>query len=112
MEKGKIYNLVGIIILILVILSVIGGLASTMVDSGNAVTQANTCSRYTGVNGETLTYNVTTDLCDNSTDNGVVDASADLPLEGLFSPTGVIWLVVMAALLLAVIGISLKVGKK
>lgn len=105
MDTKIIFYIIGFVVLI----SIIGGTTSTIYDAGEEATYANNnCSETTDVHlGTTLTLNTSDLWCWNSSGSGgnrlhPADITY-LPLQTMFSPTGVVLLVVVASLLIGLI---------
>ncbi len=108
-----------VIVSIIIIFSFVGDSSTELVNSANSITDANNCSRGVDAAGVTLFYNITDKFCYNTTPDatGGKDSIAgqfDLPLNTLFSSSGVVLLVLMAMLLVFVIVVIIKglKGKK
>lgn len=101
----KLKRITLIVIAFTVVLSIIGGMASTIKDSAQAAaTPPNNCSTGTDSAGVALSYNYTNGFCKNSTGDKLYAASTTpMPLQALFNESGIAVLVLMAALLIGVI---------
>lgn len=114
MDKNKIFIAsITIIIAFVVFLKVIGDSVDVLKDSADIASEPNICSRTLGVNGETLHYNYTNKHCDNDTNVSVITTNVlrQLPLNALFSRSGIILLIFFAVLLIYAVG-SLIYEKK
>lgn len=112
MSSDKTKFIVGVVLLIvaiIIIFSFIGGSSAELTSAADSITDANNCSE-----GTDLVYNISDKYCYNSTGtNQIYEAGQyDLPLNTLFSSTGVVLLVLMAAFLIFVVVLVLKFGKK
>lgn len=112
-----ILGIIFLVVIIVVAMSFIGSSSKELTDAADSITDANNCSLGSDASG-TFWYNITDKFCYNST-NVRANATSlyearqfDLPLNSLYSRTGVVLLVMMAALLLVLIGVSLKFFKK
>lgn len=106
-------GIVTLIVAIIIIFNVVGNSANNITDAADAVQYATNCSDGVGVNGESLYYNSTLDLCVNDSKTGANCRNStathyNLPIESLFGASGVLLLVFMAGLLLFVVRIVLK----
>lgn len=103
--KENITKLMLFVITIIVIFSIIGGLGTTVRDGARAATEANNCTA-----DSSLTYNRSAGFCMNSTGNNQYAATVynTLPLLSLFNESGVITLVLMAAILIGIIAYALR----
>ena len=111
--KVVVIALVTLLVAFIVIFSIIGGSSGELRASADSITDANNCSDGTDTTGTTLGYNFTTKYCSNSTGNDLyVAGQYDLPLNALFSRSGVVLLIFMAAILIFLIGIGLHTFKK
>jgi hypothetical protein len=123
MEQGKILSIITYIILgivgIVVAFSVIGGLAPTVTDSANAMAYPSNCSTGLDMNGRAMTFNITDMNCYNmtsATDSNITPVYLagfyTLPLQGLFTPSGVVVLMLMVALFIVLLIAAFKLMKK
>lgn len=112
MDKTKILAIVFFVVLgligLIVVFSIIGSLSPTITDSANSISFPNNCSDGKDANNKVLTFNVTDKQCYNQSASGNVTALYtaalyQLPLSGLFTPTGVVVIILMAVLFLALI---------
>ena len=100
------------VIAVVVAFLVIGGLGSTIVNSSNAMAYPNNCSE--GLADSTLVvFNSSNSQCYflNATRDVTNIQSAklySLPLSGLFTPTGVVIIILMVALFIAIALFILK----
>lgn len=107
-------SIIGIIVLIIVTFSLIGNSAPTLKQAALDISSMNNCSEYTAcLYPATGTYHLKTagDInCSNASngDAGCAVGYYDLPLRSIFSPTGVILVILMAAVLIFLIVVSLK----
>lgn len=102
-----------VIISIITIFYVIGNMSGNIMGAGESITDANNCTEGTDAVNSEYYYNFSDSYCYNSTGQQVyVAGQYDLPLNGLFSGTGVIVLMLMAVVLLFSIKFSLQALKK
>ena len=112
-QKGFLIALVLVIVLFIVVFSIIGGTAENLTDAGDSITDANNCSLGTDAVGSKLVYNISDKYCHNSSGyQEYVAKQYDLPLNTLFSSSGVVLLILMASLLIVLIILALKFGRK
>jgi hypothetical protein len=110
--NAKVNAVLGVILFIIVAFYFIGNMGSTLTDSANTISQPNNCSLGVDQTGATQRY--LGGNCLNST-GGTMTAAlmyTYLPLTGLFSPTGLLMLIVMIGLLTALIFYVMKRLKK
>jgi len=109
--KTILMPILGVVIGLVVILSLLGGMAITLRDSSRALTQGNNnCSLFSEPAGAAYVFNYTSENCENAS-NSVIIAKAsqqDLPLEGLFAPTGVVLVILMISLFVMLLIMILK----
>lgn len=105
--KTLIPIVVSVLIAVIVIFSFIGNASSSMKESSDSITTANNCSQFSGTDGSAYIYNATSGSCHNTSSDVIATARLKtLPLNSLFNSSGVIWLIVMAAVLILLIGAS------
>lgn len=105
MENKRFLAILGIVLVFIVLVSSLGSLAPTITDAAESITDANNCSESTDSAGVELTYNLTNGYCYNSTGTNLFLAGQyDLPLNGLFSSSGVMVLILMVGFLVSVVG--------
>ena len=117
--KVWIATIFGIVIVVILLFSIIGGTSSTMIDSARSITDANNCSLGTDNGTYTLQYNYSSKWCEGWNDTAknrinpyYAALQTDLPLNSLFAETGVIFIAFMAALLIGIIAYVLGVKLK
>lgn len=100
--KNVITAVIVVIVAIVTIFYFVGGSASSMTDASNNLRYANNCSDKTDASGIALKLNLSsTGNCYNSSGNNVGGANLySLPLSGLFSTSGIVFFIIMAAILL------------
>lgn len=111
-KKGKISTkLLNAAVLAIVLLIVLFEIYATLIpiaqESGNSMNDSNQCASRGCV------YNDTDDICyilGNKT-GGSCAATSSIPLSGLFAGTGVIFVIIMAALLILVVKSYMPKGK-
>lgn len=107
--KGFIVAILTTIIAVVVIFNFIGTASSNLIDSADSITDANNCSEGVDATGTPLVYNYTDKTCGNSTANGLYTAKQyDLPLNTLFSRSGVTLLITMSGLLITLIALFIR----
>lgn len=112
---GIAIGIISVIIVVVIIFSFVGTSSSNLITGANSITDANNCSEdtYSDSTGVELTYNITDKYCYNSTGSALyVAGQYDLPLNSLFSSSGVLLIMLMASILILIIGITIKFGKK
>lgn len=106
------------IIAVIIIFQFVGTSSDDIVDAADSITDATNCSDGEGVNGEAMFYNASLDLCVNDTPDvgdenySIRNSTAldyDLPLNSLFSSSGVLILILMAGILIFIV--KLVIGK-
>ena len=105
-----------IVVTIVILFSILGGTQGELVNAGDSITKANNCTLSKDTGGGAMTYNKTSDVCQNSS-GGIDPVTPDkyrLPLNGLFGSTGVVLLILMAVLFLIILGTAFYAikGKK
>ncbi len=102
-----------LVVALVVAMTFIGSSSKELTDAADSITEANNCSEGEDNAGIKEYLNVTDGTCHNST--GTIPNARgdyDLPLNSLFSSSGVVLLVLMAALLIFLIALSLGFFKK
>lgn len=114
------------IVAIVLIFNIVGGTSENLKEGAEGVSEANNCSVSSDPNLDTsLWYNSTDQSCYNGTESTTTRNECSsipeyncskvhgaelysLPLSSLFSPSGVIMLIVMAGILISVVAFVLK----
>lgn len=104
---GKIVIIISVIMGILIAFSMMSGTTNEVKASAQAISKPNNC---------TYVFNFTDNKCYNSSSMGGGEISSatlySLPLSGLFTPTGVMVLILMVALFIGILLFSIKLLKK
>lgn len=99
--------LVGIIISVIVIFNLVGGTSNELQDSSRTVSEANNCSE--GPAGDR--YDYATGNCTTTAGGMYVPGTYTLPLQSLFSPSGVLLLGLMIGIFVGTIVIIFRFKK-
>lgn len=108
LKPGVLNTAILSIVLLVVLFQIYANLVPTAGAAGDSLGNAATCSSAGGF------FNSTQQLCLNGT--GIADTAQvsfqSIPLSGLFSATGIVFLIIMAALILLVVRNFLPGSKK
>ncbi len=108
-SKAIMITVISIIVAILLIFNITSESANSLKNASSSITDANNCSISLGNNSEQLVYNESTKFCDNESGTPYYTAGeTDLPLASLFASTGILMLILMAAILIFSVKIILS----
>jgi len=106
-------SIILLIVAIIVVFNIVGNTSTNLQGGAESITDANNCSGGVDGTGTTLYYNISDKYCYNSTTGREgLAGQYDLPLNTLFSPSGIVLLVFMASILILMFMLSLKGIKK
>lgn len=116
-QTVKVYaGITGVIILFLLIISIFyitGGFSPVLKDSSDAIVYPNNCSEGTDGAGIKLAFNTSDLTCYNSTQASLYTAKIySLPLTGLFTFDGILFIVLIIIIFIVVLLLILKAMKK
>lgn len=97
---------------IVIAFNILGNTSDTLIDGSNEITYADRCAETRDSVGTAYFFNLSDKYCWNSTDKVALATYYTLPLFGLFTSSGVVLLVVMAAILIALIFFALRYVKR
>lgn len=102
LNKMDTKTLMGIILLVvgfIAVVSIIAGFSTSIVNAGNAAQYANNCTLRAG-----YSYNISNGWCLNETYGAAYPATMyNLPLSSLFSPSGILVIVLLIVLFIVLI---------
>jgi len=114
MNKKMILTVVFSIIGLIIVFYIFGGLAPSITDSSNALVYPNNCSLGLDSASTPLKFNISSLGCYNSTSGRTMYSAAmyTLPLAGLFTPSGIMILLLVVAVFIAMLLWIIKLIKK
>ncbi len=107
-KKGKISSatvntLILAIILLVILFQVYAEIVPEAQTGGNSLNASNQCTDVYG-----CSYNASIPLCETTAASGTPCGAGAIPLAGLFSGTGVVFVIIMAALIILVVKAFMK----
>jgi len=112
---GMMIAVIMVILAVILIFQIVGGSANTMINATYELTDATSCEDNVGNQSEQLYYNTSSGNCHNISgeETGIYyEQDYDLPLENLFSSSGVVLIVFMASIFIFVIVLMLRKIRK
>lgn len=109
---GWITLIIIVIITLVVVFSFVGNTSPTITDAANSVVYPHNCSSGKDAAGKTLTFNLTSLQCENSTGGQFAARIDAMPLVSLFSPSGVLLIILMAAIFIVALVLVIYMVKR